>query len=71
VLPKKQFYEKILLFLILILSLAVYKDKTDKVRKNIEKNIKVHCEKKHKNVAVEFDFRKFHVKLIQNDGKFQ
>jgi hypothetical protein len=63
--------KKFILFSILILSLAACQDNTDKARKIVEKSIEVHGGKKYNNFIAEFDFRKFHIKLMQNEGKFQ
>ena len=63
--------KKIILFSILVLNLAACKDKTEKAREIVEKSIEVHGGKKYENFTAEFDFRKFHLKLMHNDGRFQ
>lgn len=63
--------KKLLLFLIFVLSLAACKDKADKAHEIVEKSIEVHGGKKYENFTAEFDFRKFHLKLMHENGRFQ
>jgi hypothetical protein len=63
--------KKIILFSIAILSLISCQDKSDKARSIVEKSIEVHGGKKFENFTAEFDFRKFHLKLAHENGRFQ
>lgn len=63
--------KNILLSLILIFGFIACQDKKDKAKSIIQKSIEVHGGKKYENFMAEFDFRKFHIKLMQKDGKFQ
>lgn len=61
------------LFLISVLAVAFIacKDKTDKAREIVDKSIEAHGGAKYDKFTAEFDFRKFHIKLMQDNGKFQ
>jgi hypothetical protein len=60
--------KKLILFSIVIIGLASCKDKATSI---VEKSIEVHGGKKYDSFIAEFDFRKFHVKLMHENGKFQ
>ena len=57
--------KKIFLFSIIILSFISCQNKSDKARSIVEQSIEVHGGKKYNNFTAEFDFRKFHIKLMQ------
>ncbi len=63
--------KNLFLFSIAILSLISCQNNSDKARSIVEKSIEVHGGKKFENFTAEFDFRKFHVKLMHENGRFQ
>jgi len=63
--------KKFILISVLALAFAACKDKTDKAREIVEKSIEAHGGAKYEKFTAEFDFRKFHIKLMQDNGKFQ
>ena len=56
---------------IILLSLISCQSNSDKARSIVQKSIEVHGGKKYENFTAEFDFRKFHIKLSQENGRFQ
>ncbi len=62
---------KIIIVLIVALGFVACKGKADKAREIVDKSIEAHGGAKYENFTAEFDFRKFHIKLMQNEGKFQ
>lgn len=60
-----------MLISVLALATIACKDKTDKAREIVDKSIEAHGGAKYENFTAEFDFRKFHIKLMQDNGKFQ
>jgi hypothetical protein len=63
--------KKNIIILIFALGIIACKDKTNKAREIVDKSIEVHGGTKYEKFTAEFDFRKFHIKLMQNEGKFQ
>ena len=63
--------KKLILFSIVILGLASCQDKSDRAKSIIEKSIEVHGGKKYDNFTAEYNFRQFHIKLMNENGKFQ
>lgn len=63
--------KKLFLISAFAFALVACKDKTDKAREIVDKSIEAHGGAKYENFTAEFDFRKFHIKLMQNEGKFQ
>ncbi len=63
--------KKLILISAFALALVACKDKTDKAHEIVDKSIEAHGGAKYENFTAEFDFRKFHIKLMQNEGKFQ
>ncbi|MDZ7935319.1 MAG: DUF6503 family protein [Emticicia sp.] len=63
--------KKYIVILIFALGFIACKDKTDKAREIVDKSIEAHGGKSYEKFTTEFDFRKFHIKLMQNEGKFQ
>ena len=63
--------KKLILFSIAIIGLASCQDKSDRAKSIVEKSIEVHGGKKYDNFTAEFDFRQFHIKLMNDNGKFQ
>lgn len=63
--------KKFILISALALASVACTDKTDKAREIVDKSIEAHGGTKYEKFAAEFDFRKFHIKLMQNEGKFQ
>ena len=63
--------KKNVLFLIFILGLSSCQNETDRAKSIVEKSIEAHGGKKYDNFTIEFDFRKFHIKLMHDKGRFQ
>lgn len=63
--------KKLILISALALTFIACKDKTDKAREIVEKSIEAHGGAKYEKFTAEFDFRKFHIKLMQDNGKYQ
>ena len=57
------------ILLLIVLGFTACKNKTDKAREIVDKSIEAHGGAKYENFTAEFDFRKFHIKLMQNVGK--
>lgn len=62
---------KYIFVLIFSVGFVSCKDKNDKARKIVDKSIEAHGGSKYEKFTAEFDFRKFHIKLMQNEGVFQ
>jgi hypothetical protein len=60
--------KKNIILLLIVLGFEACKEKTDKAREIVDKSIEAHGGAKYKNFTAEFDFRKFHIKLIQKAG---
>ena len=63
--------KKLILFSCFVIVFASCKDKKDKAHQIVEQSIEAHGGKKYENFTAEFDFRKFHVKLMHGNGNFQ
>lgn len=63
--------KKLILFSCFVVALTSCKDTKDKAHQIVEQSIEVHGGKKYENFTAEFDFRKFHIKLMHGNGKFQ
>jgi len=63
--------KKLILISVFAMALVACKDKTDKALEIVDKSIEAHGGAKYENFTAELDFRKFHFKLMQNNGKYQ
>lgn len=62
---------KYIIVLIFSVCFVSCKEKNDKARKIVDKSIEAHGGAKYEKFTAEFDFRKFHIKLMHNGGEFQ
>ena len=60
--------KNLLLLPVVLFSLLACQNNSDKAQNIIKKSIEVHGGKKFENFTAEFDFRKFHIKLMHNKG---
>ncbi len=60
--------KKSIVILLIALGFVACKGKTDKAREIVDKSIEAHGGKNYEKFTAEFDFRKFHIKLMQDNG---